>query len=139
MERSCIILFLSLLHLHSILNLFQTNSRKLLSTLQKTLLKHLVSGDVVCCLALELLPTLPLTSDKVNVCNQLMPRGTPHFTRASHVSLESETGFWRFTKDHKHHHHETKPWGYYLPVPPINTLKRHKLTIICKNTHLEKF
>ena len=83
-----------------------------------------MNGEVICRLVLELLIhsffTKSLLSQfgHVNVCDQLMPRGTPHFKSASHVSLESETGYLLFYKRPQSPPfvHETKPMGYYIPV-----------------------
>ena len=50
--------------------------------------------------------------------NQLMASGTPHFTSASYVSLESETGYLPFHKDHHHLYTKQSQEWEIIPVPP---------------------
>ena len=81
--------------------------------LEKTLLKEMEMLSVI--LFYQFVPPSfyqnlsNLSSQNLNkvtfeqTCNQLMLRGAPHFMNASYVSLESETGYLPFHKDHHLH------------------------------------
>ena len=77
--------------------------------LEKTLLKEMEMLSVILFFNLSHLPSSNLSSKNLNkvtfeqTCNQLMLRGAPHFMNASYVSLESETGYLPFHKDHHLH------------------------------------